>query len=39
MLKQILALKLAIRLMVIDELGDSYKRNIAGKHYKSITYI
>ena len=24
---------------VIDELGDSYKRNIAGKHYKSITYI
>ena len=23
---------------VIDELGDSYKRNIAGKHYKSITY-
>lgn len=23
----------------IDELGNSYQRNIVGKHYKSITYI
>lgn len=24
---------------VIDELGDNYKKNNVGKHYKSVTYV